>query len=68
MEKGNYYLAKLATYQCTFCNSDCTITYCQRNKQSDTYKYFKAYKEIKFLDDFSPSCTRYKEANDNDVF
>ena len=25
-------------------------------------------KEIKFLDDFSPYCTRYKEANDNDVF
>jgi len=61
MDKGNYFLSKLDSYQCTFCNSDCLRFNCQRNKESDTYAYFKKYKDIKFLDDFSPYYTKYKK-------
>ena len=61
MDKGNYFLYKLSTYQCTFCDSDCLNLACQRNKDSETYAYFKKYKDIKFSDDFSPYCTRYRK-------
>lgn len=64
MEKGNYYLPKLATYQCTFCNSDCTRYYCQRNKLSETYNYFKLRDMLKFEDDLSEYCTMYSKASE----